>query len=53
MCIRDSLDAILEYMPAPTDIPPIEGTDLDGNPVVRHSSDEEPFAALAFMIRCV
>ena len=48
--VQKLLDAILEYMPAPTDIPPIEGTDLDGNPVVRHSSDEEPFAALAFKI---
>ena len=37
-------------MPAPTDIPPIKGTDLDGNEVVRHSSDDEPFAALAFKI---
>ena len=37
-------------MPAPTDIPPIKGTDLDGNEVVRHSSDEEPFSALAFKI---
>ena len=33
-----------------TDIPPIQGTDLDGNEVVRHSSDEEPFSALAFKI---
>ncbi len=38
-------------MPAPTDIPPIKGTDLDGNPnVERHSSDDEPFSALAFKI---
>ena len=37
-------------MPAPTDIPPIEGVDEDGNDVVRHSSDEEPFSALAFKI---
>ena len=44
------LDAILEYMPAPTDIPSIKGTDMDGNEVFRHSSDEEPFAALAFKI---
>ena len=48
--VQKLLDAILEYMPAPTDIPPIEGTDLDGNPIVRHSSDEEPFPALAFKI---
>ena len=48
--VQKLLDAILEYMPAPTDIPPIEGTDLDGNPIVRHSSDAEPFSALAFKI---
>ena len=48
--VQKLLDAIVEYMPAPTDIPPIKGTDLDGNEVVRHSSDEEPFAALAFKI---
>ena len=44
------LDAVLEYMPAPTDIPPIEGVDDEGNPAVRKSSDEEPFSALAFKI---
>ena len=44
------LDAVIEYMPAPTDIPAIKGVDLDGNEVERHSSDEEPFAALAFKI---
>ena len=48
--VQKLLDAILEYMPAPTDIPAIEGVDMDGNPIVRHSSDEEPFAALAFKI---
>ena len=48
--VQKLLDAILEFMPAPTDIPPINGTDLDGNEVERHSSDEEPFAALAFKI---
>ena len=48
--VQKLLDAILEYMPAPTDIPPIKGTDLDGNEVVRHSSDEEPFSALVFKI---
>ena len=37
-------------MPAPTDIPSIKGTDLQGNEVERHSSDEEPFSALAFKI---
>ncbi len=48
--VQKLLDAVLEYMPAPTDIPAIKGTDLDGNEVERHSSDEEPFSALAFKI---
>ena len=48
--VQKLLDAVLEYMPAPTDIPAIKGTDLDGNEVERHSSDDEPFAALAFKI---
>ena len=48
--VQKLLDAVVEYMPAPTDIPAIEGVDMDGNPIVRHSSDEEPFSALAFKI---
>ena len=48
--VQKLLDAILEFMPAPTDIPPIDGTDMDGHEVVRHSSDEEPFSALVFKI---
>ena len=48
--VQKLLDAILEFMPAPTDIPDIQGVDEDGNDVVRHSSDEEPFSALAFKI---
>ncbi len=48
--IQKLLDAVVEFMPAPTDIPDITGTDLDGNDIVRKSSDEEPFAALAFKI---
>ena len=48
--VQKLLDAILEFMPAPTDIPAIKGTDLDGNEVERHSSDDEPFSALAFKI---
>ncbi len=48
--VQKLLDAVLEYMPAPTDIPAITGTDLDGNEVERHASDEEPFSALAFKI---
>ncbi len=48
--VQKLLDAVIEYMPAPTDIPAIKGVDLDGNEVERHSSDEEPFSALAFKI---
>ena len=48
--VQKLLDAILEYMPAPTDIPAIKGVDSEGNEVERHSSDEEPFSALAFKI---
>ena len=48
--VQKLLDAIIEYMPSPLDVPAIDGTDLDGNEIVRHSSDEEPFAALAFKI---
>ncbi len=48
--VQKLLDAVLEYMPAPTDIPSIKGTDLDGNEIERHSSDEDPFSALAFKI---
>ena len=48
--VQKLLDAVVEYMPAPTDIPAIKGVDLEGNEVERHSSDEEPFSALAFKI---
>ena len=48
--VQKLLDAIVEFMPAPTDIPAIEGVDMDGNAIVRHSSDDEPFSALAFKI---
>ena len=48
--VQRLLNAVIEFMPAPTDIPSIKGTDMDGNEVFRHSSDEEPFAALAFKI---
>ena len=44
------LDAVVDYMPAPTDIESIKGTDLDGNEIVRHPSDSEPFSALAFKV---
>ena len=48
--VQKLLDAIIEYMPSPVDVPAIQGTDLDGNPMEKHSSDDEPFAALAFKI---
>ena len=48
--VQKLLDAVIDFMPAPTDIPDITGVDDEGNEVVRHSSDEEPFSALAFKI---
>ena len=44
------LDAVVEYLPSPLDVPAIKGTLEDGSESERHSSDEEPFAALAFKI---
>ena len=44
------LDAVVDYLPAPTDIEAIECTDERGNEVVRHASDTEPFTALAFKV---
>ena len=44
------LDAVIDYLPAPTDIESVKGTDKDGNEIVRHPSDSEPFAALAFKV---
>ncbi|HET9125434.1 MAG TPA: GTP-binding protein, partial [Solirubrobacteraceae bacterium] len=54
--VQPLLDAVIDYLPSPLDVPPVEGielekgSDTDGTPAVRHSSDEEPFAALAFKI---
>ena len=48
--IQKLLDAIVEFMPSPLDIPAIKGVDLEGNEIEKHSSDDEPFAALAFKI---
>ncbi len=48
--VQELLNAIIDYMPAPTDIAHIKGIDLDGNEVERKTSDSEPFAALAFKI---
>ena len=48
--IQKLLDAVIEYMPSPLDIPAIKGTTPDGADDERHASDEEPFSALAFKI---
>ncbi len=50
MGVKLALDAVIDYMPAPTDVPSIECTDKDGNVVLRHPSDSEPFTAMAFKI---
>ena len=44
------LDAVVDYLPAPTDIASIKGVDMDGKEIVRHPSDSEPFSALAFKV---
>ena len=44
------LDAIIDYLPAPTDVPSIKGTDKNGNEIERHPDDKEPFSALAFKV---
>ncbi len=48
--VQKLLDAVVEFMPSPLDVPPIQGVDEDGNETVRHSSDDEPFSALVFKI---
>ena len=49
-CVKFALDAVIDYMPSPIDIESIKGVDLDGNEIVRHPSDSEPFSALAFKV---
>ncbi len=48
--VQRMLDAVIELMPSPLDIPPVAGTDEDGNEVFRHSDDSEKFSALAFKL---
>ena len=48
--VQNLLNAIIDYLPSPIDIPSIEGTTLDGQPELRHSSDDEPFSALLFKV---
>ena len=48
--VKLALDAVIDYLPAPTDVESIKGVDLDGNEIVRHPSDSEPFSSLAFKV---
>ena len=48
--IKLLLDAVVDYLPAPTDVEAIEGVDMNGNEIKRHPSDNEPFSALAFKV---
>lgn len=48
--VQAVLDAVVDFLPAPIDVPAIKGIDEDGNEVERHASDDEPFSALAFKI---
>ena len=48
--VQELLDAIIDYLPSPVDIPPVEGVNLDGEKEERKPDDKEPFAALAFKI---
>jgi elongation factor G len=48
--VQALLDAVIEYMPSPVEMPPVKGVDPEGNQITRKADDEEPFAALAFKI---
>lgn len=48
--VQELIDAVVDYLPAPTDIEDVRGVDEEGNEVIRKTSDDEPFAALAFKI---
>jgi elongation factor G len=48
--VQAVLDAIVEYMPSPTEVPPVKGQGENGEPMTRHADDAEPFSALAFKI---
>src|SRR5271155_2031611 len=49
--VQPLLDAVIDYLPSPMDVPPVEGTTLDGNdPELRRAADDQPFSALAFKI---
>src|SRR5438132_12711913 len=48
--VQPLLDAVVDYLPSPVDVPAIKGTDEDGNELVRRADDKEPLALLAFKI---
>ena len=48
--VQALLDAVIEFMPSPVEMPPVKGIDSDGEPITRKAGDNEPFAALAFKI---
>lgn len=48
--VQAMLDAVINYLPSPVDIPDVEGKDMDGNPITRPSDDKAPFSALAFKL---
>ncbi|WP_394673071.1 elongation factor G [Limnobacter sp.] len=48
--VQRMLDAVIDFLPSPVDIPPVSGTDEDEEPIVRHANDEEKLSALAFKL---
>jgi elongation factor G len=48
--VQPLLDAVIDYLPSPVDVPPVHGVDPDGNDILREGSDDQPFAALAFKV---
>ena len=48
--VQRMLDAVIDFMPSPIDIPPVPGTDEDEKPTERRAADDEKFAALAFKL---
>jgi elongation factor G len=48
--VQPLLDAVIDYLPSPLDVPPVHGLDPDGNEIVREASDDQPFASLAFKV---
>ncbi|MDA8325254.1 MAG: elongation factor G [Nitrospiraceae bacterium] len=48
--VQQLLDAIVDYLPSPLDVPPMTGKDMDGNVITRKASPDEPFSALAFKV---